>query len=169
MMKHMILAIAIALSATIGVNAQEVSQNAPRHKGRPTPEQMVEMRVNQLDKELQLTADQKAAITAIYADEMKQMKEARKDMQKAKPQPPQEKVDSGEGKAQFKGHKGGSRGLHTRPNPETEAKIEAVLTADQKAKYAELKKQRPPRREDAGKGGGKEGCCKGPSKSCCGD
>ena len=55
-MKKIVLALIVTLMGTIVMNAQ------PPRRPDMNPEQMVEMRVERLDKELSLTAEQKAEI-----------------------------------------------------------------------------------------------------------
>ena len=63
-MKKIVLILTVALLGSIVTNAQQ-------HR-RPdmTPEQMVEKRVERLDKALALTAEQKTEITKIFVEEM---------------------------------------------------------------------------------------------------
>ena len=56
-MKKIVLALTVALLGTIVMNAQ------PPRRHDMSPEQMVEKRVERLDRALSLTAEQKAAIT----------------------------------------------------------------------------------------------------------
>lgn len=62
-MKKIVLALIVVLMGTIAVNAQ------PR-RANMSPEQMLKLRVDRLDKALTLTEEQKAEITKIYSEEM---------------------------------------------------------------------------------------------------
>ncbi len=121
-MKKIVLVLTVALLGTIVMNAQ------PPRRPDMNPGQMVEKRVELLDKALSLSEAQKAEIAKIYSEELESMgkdRPAKKDMT--------EKPDEATMKAkreQMRAHR-----------EATEAKIEAVLTPEQATKFAELKKQ----------------------------
>ena len=153
-MKKIVLVLTIALMGTFVMNAQ------PPRRPDMNPEQMVEKRVEHLDKMLSLTADQKAEITRIYIEEMEAMSKDRP-----------VKMDKGE-----RPDEAAMKAQHEQMKARREAsnaKIEALLTPEQAAKFAELKKedgQRGPRHgHDKGRmgpgdgpkrGPGHDGCCK---------
>ena len=152
-MKKIVLVLMVALMGAFVTNAQPA-----RHHGNP--EQMMKDRVERLSKALDLTDAQKAAIAEIYSQEMESMAKERPAM------PAQgEKPDEAMMKARFEEMKA--------QREATDAKIEALLTPEQVAKYAELKKHEGkrghgkkhggPRHEGARPEGGHEGCkdCKG--------
>ncbi len=147
-MKKIVLVLTVALLGTIVMNAQP-----PRRSGM-NPGQMVEKRVERLDKALSLTEDQKAEIIKIYSQEMESM---------GKDRPAKKERGERPDEATMK-----ARNEQMKAKREaTEAKIEAVLTPEQAAKYAELKQRdgkrgRPhdAKRGHMGKGAKKEGCCK---------
>ena len=121
-MKKIILALAIALMGTMVMNAQ------PPRRTDMSPEQMVERRVERLDKALSLTPEQKTAIAKIYTEEMQTMGKERiaKKEHAEKPDEATMKAKREQMKAQ---------------RDATRAKIESLLTPEQAAKYAELQKR----------------------------
>ena len=157
-MKKIVLVLMIALMGTIVTNAQP-----QRHHGNP--EQMINQRVERLEKALNLTEAQKAEITKIFAAEMETMAKERPEMpgQGERPDEAMMKARHEKMKAQREA---------------TDAKIEALLTPEQVAKYAELKqhegerghgkKHGGPRHEGARPERGHDGCkgcdCKGNEK-----
>ena len=119
-MKKIVLVLMIALMGVFVSNAQPA-----RHHGNP--EQMMKERVERLGKALDLTDAQKAEITKIYSQEMESMAKERPAM------PGQgERPDEATMKARFEKMKA--------QREATDAKIEALLTPEQAAKYGELKK-----------------------------
>lgn len=119
-MKKIVLVLTIALMGSFVINAQ------PPRRHDMNPEQMVEKRVERLEKMLGLTADQKAEITRIYTEEMQAM-------QKDRPV----KVDKGETPDQA-----AMQSMHDQMKARrdaSDAKIEALLTPEQAAKFAEMK------------------------------
>ena len=119
-MKKIVLVLMIALMGAFVTNAQPA-----RHHGNP--EQMMKERVERLGKALDLTDMQKAEIAKIYSQEMETMVKERPAM------PDQdERPDEATMKARFEEMKA--------QREATDAKIEALLTPEQAAKYAELKK-----------------------------
>lgn len=121
-MKKIVLVLTVALMGTMFMNAQP-----PRHPDM-SPEQMVEKRVERLDKQLSLTAEQKSEIARIYTEEMSGMhKDKQAWMEKGeKPDEAAMKAHHEEMKAQREA---------------TDAKIEALLTPEQAAKYAAMKQE----------------------------
>ena len=123
-MKKIVLVLTIALIG-ISMNAQPPRQ----HRGHGTPEQMVQQRVEHLDKALELTDAQKVELTQIFTEEFESMKPERPPMASAdeKPQRPDESV--------MKAQREQMKARHA----ETDAKVKAVLTSEQAAKYDEMK------------------------------
>lgn len=121
-MKKIVLALTVVLMGTMVMNAQ------PPRRHQMSPEKMVEMRVQDLDRQLGLTAEQKAEITLIYMDEMTTMQKEREAF-KGESQQPDE--------ATMKTRHEEMKNRHEA----TDAKIVALLTPEQAAKYAEVKKQ----------------------------
>ena len=115
-MKKIVLALTVVLMGTIVMNAQ------PPRRVNMNPEQMVEKRVERLNKHLNLTTEQKAEITRIYTEEMK-----------ARP----ERMEKGErpDEATMKAHHEQMKAQRE----STDAKIEALLTPEQAAKFAKMK------------------------------
>lgn len=144
----------VALVAAFAMQAQDQPRHHGRHGHDMNPEKAIEMRVERLDKELGLTPEQKTAITAIFTRQAEQMKAKREQMSQNGERPSREQV-----RAQAQ---------------QLDAEVEAVLTAEQKAKYATLKQQHEQRghkddRKGApkGKDGCKGGCCKQGEKQAC--
>ena len=80
-MKKIVLVLTVALLGTIVMNAQ------PPRRPDMNPGQMVEKRVERLDKALSLSEAQKAEITKIYSEELESMgkdRPAKKDMTRTK-------------------------------------------------------------------------------------
>ena len=119
-MKKIVLVLMIALMGVFVTNAHQ-----GHHHGNP--EQMLQKRVERLSKALELTDAQKAEITKIYSQEMEAMAKERPSMSGQGERPDEAKM-----KARFEEMKS--------QREATDAKIEALLTPEQAAKYAELKK-----------------------------
>ena len=164
-MKKTFILMATALIMALAMQAQDV--NASRHHrghgpaGDMDPQKMVEMRVKHLDKELSLTSDQKDAITRIYTEEANEMKEM---MAKH--------VKDEKGTKPDKSAMDAERKVMQERRQATDAKVEALLNADQKARFAQIKERKPrhhgdrkkERAEKNGKGG--TGCGNGCGESC---
>lgn len=160
-MKKTMILLVTAMIMAFAAQAQDCNAHG-KHPGRGhnmDPKKMVEMRVSHLDKELNLTADQKEAITEIYMQEAKEIKE---------------KMDArmSEGKT-GKPDKADRKARHEqmmKRQQEVDAKVESLLTADQKTRFAQLKQDKPNGRgmhkmmrgDKHGKGG--DCCDKGDSK-----
>ena len=142
-MKKIVLVLTLALLGSVVTNAQ------PPRRPDMDPKQMIEKRVERLDKELTLTETQKAEITKIYTEEMEAM---HKDMSA--------KRDHGSApdEATMKAQQEKMQARHQA----TESKIESLLTPDQAAKFAEMKKhegkrgERRDARPDGRRGHGKD-------------
>lgn len=150
-MKKIVLVLTLALIGTYVMNAQ------PPRRSDMTPEQMVEMRVERMDKMLGLTADQKAQITRIYTEEMKTMH---------KEKPVRMDKDEKPDEAAMQAHREQMKARRDATN----AKIEALLTPEQSAKFAEMKKhegKRGPRHgHDKGRRGPGDGAKRGHDRGC---
>ena len=129
-MKKIVLALIVVLMGTIAVNAQ------PR-RANMSPEQILKLRVDRLDKALTLTEEQKAEITKIYSEEMESVEKDNAAFNKRGENPDEVTIKA--------------RKEHAKAKREaTDAKIEALLTPEQVAKYAQMKQrtgQRPDRRD----------------------
>ena len=157
-MKKIVLALAIALMGTMVMNAQ------PPRRSNMSPEQMVERRVDRLDKALSLTEEQKAEITKIYSQEMESMGKDRPAKVERGQRPDEATMQARD--EQMKAQR-----------EATEAKIEALLSPEQAAKYAELKNQEGKRghkrdRHDAKHGNmdknpKQDGCCNADGTCTC--
>lgn len=156
-MKKIVLVLTIALMGIV-VNAQP-----PRHHGHHgSPEQMIERRVERLEKALGLTEVQKAEITKIYTTEMEAMSKNRPE--RTAQDGKREKPDKEAMKARHEKMEAKQAAM--------DAKIEALLTPEQAAKFAKMKKQEQAKRADGrlrdGKKGPKKGHKKGQkSEGCC--
>ena len=148
-MKKIVLALTVALMGTIVMNAQ------PPRRPDMSPEQMVEKRVERLDRQLSLTDEQKAEITRIYTEEMASMHKD-KPAQMKRGEMPDEAVM----KARWEEMKA--------QQDATNAKIEALLTPEQAAKFATMKQEQGKRGHDkhhkgprghGDKGPKHDGCC----------
>lgn len=149
--KKIVLALIVALMGTIVMNAQ------PPRRHEMNPEKMVEKRVERLDRQLGLTDAQKAEITRIYAEEMKAM-------HKDKP----ERMEKG-GKPDEEAFKARHEQMEEQRKA-TDAKIEALLTPEQAAKFAEMKNERGEARHGRNHKGPRGGADKAPRPDgCCGN
>ena len=145
-MKKIVLALIVALMGTMMLNAQ------PPRRPDMNPEQMVEMQVERLDKALSLTAEQKAEITKIYSEEFKAMGKEKPAMRERG-----EKPDEATMKARQEQMKAQRDAVN--------AKIEALLTPEQAAKFAQMK-QHEGKRGHGGHHGPKDGGHKGCGNCC---
>ena len=147
-MKKIVFALTLALLGTIAVNAQQPRRHAMN------PEQMVEKRIERLDKALNLTDQQKAEIAKIYSEEMIAMHKDRPS-----------KAEDGEESVQMS--RKDRQQMMRAQREATDAKIESLLTPEQVTKFAELKKHESERghakghkgpRNAEGKKGPRDGC-----------
>ena len=114
----------MVLLAVAGMNAQPQGRG-PRGPQGMDPGKMIEHRVAMLDKQLQLTPDQKKAIAAIYTEQADQMKAQMQQKRDNKEQPKPEEMKARH--EEMRAHQA-----------EVDAKVAAVLTAEQKEKYEQL-------------------------------
>jgi Spy/CpxP family protein refolding chaperone len=130
-----ILALGITALSALPARAQDPAtapaqdQAGPRHGGRGGPGRQVEF----LTKKLNLTPDQVTQVKAIDADSWNQMKALREDTSVAGPDKRAKMMDI---------HKA------------SQAKIRALLTADQQTKFDAMQEQMQERRENRGGGQG---------------
>jgi len=152
-MKKIVLTLVVALCATMMVSAQP-PQGGKGGKHGPNPEKMVEQRVNELDKAVGLSDTQKQEITQIYKEEMEAMK-------KNAPQCDGKEVKKGEkpSEEQIKAQ----REAMDAQRQATDARIEALLSTDQKTKYAEFKSNRQQRHDPRHD----KNCCNDNQGGCC--
>ena len=134
-MKKAIFVMMMMLLAVAGMNAQPQGRGHHGPHGGMNPEKMVEHRVAMLDKQLQLTPDQKAAIAAIYTEQAEQMKAEMQLMRgdkdsKVQPKPEDMKARQEQMKAR---------------QAEVDAKVAALLSPEQKAKYEQMQAEREKR------------------------
>ena len=145
-MKKIVLALIVTLMGTIVMNAQ------PPRRPDMNPEQMVEMRVERLDKELSLTAEQKTEIAKIYSEEFKSM---------GKEKPAKRERGEKPDEATMKARREQMKAERDAVN----AKIEALLTPEQAAKFAQMK-QHEGKRHGFGGHHGPKGPRDGNHKGC---
>lgn len=89
-------------------------------KKMPTPQEMAQKKAAQLEKNLKLSADQKVKAEAIFLDQATQLAKLK-----------------GEAGADKKGMREKAEQL----NADTDVKLDAILTADQKTSYAAWKEE----------------------------
>ena len=163
-MKKIVMTLMVALMATAMMNAQGHRQHGGQREMR-SPEKMIEMRVERLDKALNLTAEQKRAITDLYKQEFEARK-AQRDMTKddKKERPSKEQMEAR--REQMKAQRDA-----------TDAQVEKLLTSEQQAKFAQFKQQEAKHmkgghghKHHGPKGGQDGGCCGKDKKAdggCC--
>jgi protein CpxP len=138
-MKKLLVICGLLFSVVTFANAQQGGgQGGPGRRMQMSPEE----RVKQLDEKVKLTDDQKTKATEVYnaaAAEMKKM---------------MEEVQAG-------GDRSGMREKMTKMTADTDTKINAVLTEDQKKAYKtwqdEVKAQREKMMKERQQGGGGAG------------
>ena len=134
-MKRAILTIAIAVMGLSAAFAQDTTKRARRQMPKMSAEQRAEKVTARLEKELNLTADQKTKIYAIQLENAKTMDTWRN-------------ADQGDMKGKMKDRKAAMQAQ--------QGKIDAILTADQKTKMdafrAEAKEKMGKMRLGMGKG-----------------
>ncbi|HEX8432439.1 MAG TPA: hypothetical protein VF625_14210 [Longimicrobium sp.] len=131
--KRVLTAGAMLLAALATAPAASAQDGAPRQEQRATPEERLDRRVAMLTERLALTAEQATRIRAILQEQTAEMQRLRQARQG-------EERERGEGMAE-------ARASQQR----YEARIDAVLTASQRAAYRELRESQ--RRERGGRGG----------------
>lgn len=117
-MKKIVLALAVALLGTVVMNAQP--QRHHMDKG-----QMLEKRVERLEKELSLTPEQKAEIMRIYTEEMESRHQAGPSTERRFE--PRDSVERQARRAQMEQHR-----------QAINARIVALLTPEQAEKFAQM-------------------------------
>ncbi len=127
------LVAALALGGLLACTTIVCAQDTPTKgkKGRPT----VEQRVERLNKELNLTDEQKTKVTALFEDEGKKMRDMRGDTN-LDPQQRREKMQE--------------------LRKETDTKMKAILKPDQYEKYQKLQEQMRQRKGGPNGGGEKK-------------
>ncbi|WP_316826907.1 hypothetical protein [Pedobacter miscanthi] len=134
-MKKAILTIAIAVMGLTAAFAQDSTKHARRAMPKMTAEQRADKVTSRLEKQLSLTADQKTKIYAIELENAKKMDAWRS-------------ADQGDMKGKMKERKAAI--------DEQKAKVDAILTAEQKTKMdafrAEAKEKGEKMRKGMGRG-----------------
>jgi len=135
-MKKAILTVAIAVMGLTAAFAQDTTKHARRAMPKMTAEQRAEKVTSRLDKQLSLTSDQKSKIYAIELENAKKMEAWRS-------------ADKGDMKGKMKERKAAM--------DEQKAKIDAILTTDQKTKMDAFRTEARERGEKMRKGMGNRG------------
>jgi len=135
-MKKAILTVAIAVMGLAAAFAQDTTKHARRAMPKMTAEQRAEKVTSRMEKQLSLTTDQKSKIYAIELENAKKMEAWRS-------------ADKGDMKGKMKERKAAM--------DEQKAKIDAVLTADQKTKMDAFRAEAKERGEKMRKGMGNSG------------
>jgi hypothetical protein len=128
------IAAGLALAPEAGAQGEQQGRTRPERGERMDPAQRLERRVGTLTERLQLSTQQAAQVRQILAQEQTQMQALR------------QKVEGG---ADREGLRAERQSIHQR----TEQQIDAVLTAQQRTTYRELREQMKERR----KGGRRNG------------
>lgn len=131
-MKRVIIICGLLLGIVTFANAQ---QGQVRGRMGGTPEERAKRSTEMLSDRLKLTEDQKSKVNAIYLEQGTKMRKMR---------------DS------LGGNNNGNQSMMSamrKHNEESEAKIETLLTADQKKLFAEWKEQRAERMKKRQEGG----------------
>lgn len=138
-MKKVVLTLAIAVMGLTAAFAQDSTKHVRRAMPKMTAEQRAEKATVKLEKELNLTADQKSKVYAVELENAKKMEEWRKS-------------DQGAMKDKMKARKSAIDAQ--------KAKIDGILTAEQKTKMeslrAEAKEKGAKMRHGMGKRGDKK-------------
>lgn len=127
-MKKLLIICTLLFSAITFAQAQEGERQMP------TPEQRVQRNVDQLTKKLSLTDDQKTKVKAIYTDQMTQQAKLRE--------------EAGDDRAAM-------RTKMMQLMTDTDTKITALLTAEQKTAFEAFKEERRANMGNRGGGGGR--------------
>lgn len=127
-MNKLSLVAALAVGALLAGATLTSAQDAPKKKG-PS----VEQRVDRMSTELNLTADQKTKVTALFEDDMKKMRELRQDSSLSQ-----------------EDRRAKGRTLREA----SDKKLKEILTPDQWEKWQKVRPQGGPR--GGGGGGGKK-------------
>ena len=118
-MKRLLIICGLLFTMVTFANAQQGGQGQGRRGG--TPEERAKRQTEQLSEKLSLTADQKAKVEAIYLEQGPKMRKLRDSL--------------GDDRVAF-------RAEMVKTNEQNEAKVAAVLTADQKKAYTAWIKER---------------------------
>jgi len=129
-MKKLLIICGLLFSVATFAQAQQ-GQGGGRQMG--TPEERAKRSTDMLAEKLTLTADQKTKVSAIYLEQVAKMKKLRDSL-----------GDDREG----------MRAVMMKGNEATEAKIEALLTADQKKLFTAWKDERKEMMKKRQEGGG---------------
>ena len=135
-MKKLILSLVLVAGLAFAANAQQGQGGPGGRRPQATPEE----RVKQLDEKLKLTDDQKTKVTAVYTEAAEAQKKMREEMQ------------AGGGDRQAMMEK------MQKMSADTDAKLNAIFTAEQKTAYKawqdQVKADREKRMKESQGGGG---------------
>jgi len=135
-MKKVVLTLAIVVMGLTATFAQDTTKRARRQMPKMTAEQRAEKATAKLEKELNLTADQKTKVYAVELENSKKMEEWRKS-------------DQGAMKDKMKARKSAIDAQ--------KAKIDGILTAEQKTKMESLRAEAKEKGSKMRRGMGKRG------------
>jgi len=127
-MKKLMMICGLMLGIAGFANAQQQGGGQGRMMMKP------EDRVKQLDEKLKLSDDQKTKLTAVYTEQAETMKKMREEMKDGDRDAMREKMQ--------------------KMRADTDAKVTAVLTDDQKKTYQDWQKEQMEKRKQGGQGGG---------------
>ena len=128
-----VLAAGLVLAPQAGAQSEQQGRARPERGQRMDPAQRLERRVGMLTERLQLSAQQATQVRQILTQEQTDVKVLRQ---------------KGEGSTSGEALRPELKAIRQR----TEQQIDAVLTAEQRTKYAELREQMQKRRGERGEG-----------------
>ena len=114
-MKKLVLSLVLVAGLAFGANAQQGQGGGGQRRPQATPEE----RAKQLDEKVKLTDEQKTKATAVYAEAAEAQKKMREEMQAAGGTPDRAAMME----------------KRTKMQAETDAKLNAIFTAEQKTAY----------------------------------
>lgn len=122
-MKKVLMICGLLFSIITFANAQDAPEKRPGGRGgmMGTPEERAQRTADQLTKQLGLTEDQKTKVKSIYLDQATAMMKMREES---------------------KGDREAMMAKMKTVNEETDKKVEALLTAEQKTSFATWKEER---------------------------
>lgn len=135
-MKKLLIICGLLFSVMTFAQAQDGQGQRPAGgRGMGTPEERAKRQSDQLAEKLKLTEDQKTKVSAIYLEQAAGMKKLRDEAS---------------------GDRAAMMDAMTKANAASDAKIEALLTDDQKTAYSAFKEERKKMRGRMGQGGAKK-------------
>ncbi|WP_316792496.1 Spy/CpxP family protein refolding chaperone [Pedobacter frigoris] len=135
-MKKLLIICGLLFSVITFAQAQDGQGQRQGGRGMGTPEERAKRQVDNLTEKLKLTEDQKTKVTAIYAEQGASMKKLREEAN---------------------GDRDAMMASMTKLNDATDAKINALLTDDQKKAFTTLKEERKEQQKKRMEGRGQGG------------